>query len=160
MEIVYKKGNVLDAQTDVIAHQVNCQGVMGAGLAKQIRDKWPNVYKHYYSLYCEKIENTQDLLGRCQLVEINDTQYVANLFGQNYYGRDSKRYTSYDGIYNALNSLSVQMLDNGMESIAIPYKMSCGLAGGDWDIILAMLKSPGVFGVTNIKIEIWQLEQS
>ena len=39
MEIIYKTGNILDAQTDVIAHQVNCQGVMGAGLAKQIREK-------------------------------------------------------------------------------------------------------------------------
>ena len=51
MEIVYKEGNLLDAQTDVIAHQVNCQGVMGSGVAKQIRDKWPRVYDSYVT-YC------------------------------------------------------------------------------------------------------------
>ena len=45
-----------------------------------------------------------------------------------------------------------------MKSVAIPYKMSCGLAGGDWNIILAMLKSPDVFGVTNITVEIWKLD--
>ena len=159
MEIIYKTGNLLNAQTDVIAHQVNCQGVMGAGVAKQIKEKWPNVYKEYCSYYLNKCDNIPDLLGRCQLVEISDTQYVANLFGQQHYGKSGKRYTSYDAIYNALTSLAMQMLDNGMYSVAIPYKMSCGLAGGDWDIILAMLKSPSIFGVTNITVEIWQLEQ-
>ena len=156
MEIIYKTGNLLDAQTDVIAHQVNCQGVMGSGVAKQIKEKWSNVYKHYYSLYCEKIENTQDLLGKCQLVEINDTQCVANLFGQNYYGRDSKRYTSYDGIYDALTSLAVQMMDNGMESLAIPYKMSSDRGGADWNVVLAMIES--AFKNTNITIEIWKYD--
>lgn len=156
MEIIYKQGNVLDAHTDVIAHQVNCQGVMGSGVAKQIRDKWPNVYKEYCSYYLNKNDNIPDLLGKCQLVEVSDTQYVANLFGQQYYGKSGKRYTSYDAIYNALTSLAVQMLDNGMESLAIPFKMSSDRGGADWDVILAMIQSPYVFGNTNIKIEIWK----
>lgn len=39
MKIIHKDGNLLDAKTDVIAHQVNCQGVMGAGIALQIKNK-------------------------------------------------------------------------------------------------------------------------
>ena len=31
----------------IICQQVNCMGVMGAGLAAQIRRKWPNVYNEY-----------------------------------------------------------------------------------------------------------------
>ena len=157
MEIVHKIGNLLDAQTDVIAHQVNCQGVMGSGVAKQIHDKWPHVYDSYVSYCYDYIACTNELLGECQLVQINDNQHVANLFGQNYYGRDGKRYTSYDGIYDALTSLAVQMTDNGMESLALPYKMSSCLGGADWEVILAMIKSPCVFGNTNITIEIWKL---
>ena len=156
MEIIYKIGNLLDAQTDVIAHQVNCQGVMGAGLAKQIRDKYPQVYREYQE-EC-MFEYAVNLLGSCQLIKIDDSKWIANLFGQDGYGRD-KRYTDYEAIYKALNNLAVQMLDNGMNSVAIPYNMSCGLAGGDWNIILAMLESPTVFGNTNITIEIWQLKQ-
>lgn len=157
MEIIYKTGNLLDAQTDVIAHQVNCQGVMGSGVAKQIRDKWPRVYDSYVSYCYDYITCTNELLGECQLVQINDNQHVANLFGQNYYGRDGKRYTSYDGIYDALISLAVQMMDNGMESVALPYNMSSCLGGADWEVILAMIKSLYVFGNTNITIEIWKL---
>lgn len=156
MEILQINGNILDATTDVIAHQVNCQGVMGAGLAKQIRDKWPNVFTHYKD-YCNRNTDEwgsiKDLLGSCQIIEFPD-KYIANLFGQDKYGRD-KRYTNYDAIYTALNNLAVQMMDNGIESVAFPYGMSCGLAGGDWRIIMTMIEC--VFENTNIRIEIWKL---
>lgn len=33
------EGNILDAEEDIICHQVNCKGVMGAGLAKQSKSK-------------------------------------------------------------------------------------------------------------------------
>ena len=35
--IIDKIGDILHTEADVICHQVNCKGVMGAGLAKQIR---------------------------------------------------------------------------------------------------------------------------
>ena len=37
--IIDKIGDILHTEADVICHQVNCKGVMGAGLAKQIRKK-------------------------------------------------------------------------------------------------------------------------
>ncbi|MDM5320060.1 hypothetical protein QUF57_08725 [Bacillus pumilus] len=40
-------GNILETSEDIICHQVNCKGVMGAGLAKQIKSKYLNVYKEY-----------------------------------------------------------------------------------------------------------------
>ena len=155
MKIIYCNGNLLDAQTDVIAHQVNCQGVMGSGVAKQIRDKWPRAYDNYVSYCYDYITCTHELLGECQLVQVNDNQHVANLFGQNYYGRDGKRYTSYDGIYDALASLAVQMMSAGMKSLALPYNMSSCLGGADWNVVLTMIES--VFKNTDVTIEIWKL---
>ena len=32
------EGNIVDAQTDYIIHQVNCQGEMNTGVAKALRD--------------------------------------------------------------------------------------------------------------------------
>ena len=37
--IIDKIGDILHTEADVICHQVNCKGVMGAGLAKQIRNQ-------------------------------------------------------------------------------------------------------------------------
>jgi O-acetyl-ADP-ribose deacetylase (regulator of RNase III) len=155
MKIVYKTGNLLDAQTDVIAHQVNCQGVMGSGVAKQIREKWANVYTAYRAEYDLFTDLNKPLLGNCQLVQINDNQYVANLFGQNYYGKDDKRYTSYDAIYEALTSLRQQMTNDNLKSLAIPFHMSCDRGGADWKVLIAMLCS--VFEETDISIEFWSI---
>lgn len=156
MEIIYKKGNLLDAQTNVIAHQVNCQGVMGSGVAKQIKEKWPNVFKEY-ARYCEDRWHHL-LLQSCVMVQINDTQYVANLFGQATYGREAKRYTSYDAVYESLVRLMTHMTTKQLQSVAFPYKMSSDRGGADWNVILAMIES--VFKNTNISVEIWELEQS
>ena len=34
------KSNILDATEDIICHQTNCFGIMGSGLAKQIKEKY------------------------------------------------------------------------------------------------------------------------
>ena len=154
MEIIYKNGNLLDAQTDVIAHQVNCQGVMGSGVAKQIKDKWANVYTVYRAEYDLFTDLNKSLLGNCQLVQVNDHQYVANLFGQAKYGRDGKRYTDYEALYESLERLVAQMIGINKKSVAFPYKMSSDRGGADWNVVLAMIES--VFKNTDITIEIWK----
>lgn len=152
MEIIYCNGNLLDAQTTVIGHQVNCQGVMGSGVAKQIKEKWPGVFPHYQSR-CRDIATP---LGDVQLVKVNDTQYIANIFGQFDYGTSGERYTSYDALDIAFNRLKYGMVENNLTSIAIPYKMSSDRGGADWDVVLALLKS--AFSDTNIRIEIWKYD--
>ena len=154
MEIIYKTGNLLDAQTDVIAHQVNCQGVMGSGVARQIKERWPNVFNEYQN-YCHDIWSHQ-LLGSCLLASIDNNRYIANLFGQSRYGRTRERYTNYEALYISLKSLFAQMIGINKKSIAFPYKMSSDRGGADWDVVLAMIKS--VFKDTNITIEIWSLQ--
>lgn len=50
-----RKGDLLQADTPMIAHQVNCQGVMGAGIARQIRKDFLTAgqYREYQQL-CKK----------------------------------------------------------------------------------------------------------
>jgi O-acetyl-ADP-ribose deacetylase (regulator of RNase III) len=141
-------GNLLDAKTDVIGHQTNCFGVMGGGVAKQIKTKWLNVFKPYYDL-C--VSNRETILGTCQVIAINDHQYIANLFGQ--YGHDaSVRQTNYEAIYTALEGLFIWMHSNKKSSVAFPYKLSSGLAGAEWSIIESMIK----FIFKDFDVEIWE----
>ena len=51
--IEYIKGDIRDTDCKVIAHGVNCQGVMGSGVAKALYEKWPEVKKSYLK-YCNK----------------------------------------------------------------------------------------------------------
>lgn len=37
-------GNLFDSKADVLCHQVNTYGVMGAGIALEVRKRFPGVY--------------------------------------------------------------------------------------------------------------------
>lgn len=134
------EGNLLDIEEGIIAHQCNCQGVMGSGIAKAIRDKWPVVFEQY-QIRCkmahgrEEIDPRYKLLGDMQLVqvrrftEVDDGLYVANIFGQNLYGKESRK-TNYGAASKAIAELS------GYKSVQIyfPYLIGCGLGGGDFEV--------------------------
>jgi O-acetyl-ADP-ribose deacetylase (regulator of RNase III) len=128
------EGNILDANEDIIAHQVNCQKVMGSGLAKQIRNKYPQVFTEYKWV----LDNFGSQLGHCQLVSCNDSKTIANLFSQDRYGTD-RRYTDYDYLKQSLQQL-LRMANENEFSIAIPYNLGCGLAGGNWDIVYKIIE--------------------
>ena len=82
MSIKIISGNILTnlpTNKDVyICQQVNCRGVMGAGLALKIRRKWPVVYQQYMEIPAWK-----EFLGSYQKVRVEPNIHVVNLFGQN-----------------------------------------------------------------------------
>lgn len=151
MNIKFIEGNLLDSQADVICHQVNCQGKMNSGVAKAIREKYPFVFNKYV----EDIKNGKGL-GNIGLVPIPNDKYICNIFGQNDFGYDGKRYTSYDAIWDALSRLKKWTEFSKVNSIAFPYKMSSDRGGANWEVIYCMICQ--IFKSTNINVEIWRLE--
>lgn len=132
MDII--RQNILDITNGIIVHQVNCQGVMGAGIALQIRRRWPKVYTAYHRLCLEEQRGTK-LLGRIQMVGTTGKLTICNLFGQHRYGRN-RRYTDYDAVRKALSRLAELSMSR---QIYIPYNMGCANAGGDWDIVSGII---------------------
>ncbi|MCM1222434.1 MAG: macro domain-containing protein [Lachnospiraceae bacterium] len=129
-------GDIRDATEDIICHQVNCQGVMGAGVAKALYQQWPNVKTHYQML-CHRISDPTKLLGEVQIVDVTPDKQVANVFGQLDFGRDPyRKYTDYVALTNAFNEIRNRYHD---KSLAFPYGFGCGLANGDWNIVRDMI---------------------
>lgn len=83
--IEHIKCDIFESGADVICHQVNCQGAMNSGVAKQVKEKYPKVYKAYKKV-CSSGER---LLGRTQIIPINDTQSIVNLFAQYNFGYEN-----------------------------------------------------------------------
>lgn len=136
-----KNGDVLETPIEIIAHQVNCLGTMGAGVAKQIKDKYPQV-ESWYKIYCHR-RHTQTILGTGQMVCRGDHTFF-NIFAQYGYGT-SKRQTDYEAFKSGFKDAiaKYRFMDNDYESkieIAIPYHIGCGLAGGDWKTISNILE--------------------
>lgn len=130
-------GNLLDASEDIIGHQTNTKGVWGSGIAKAIKDRYPEAYP-LYRLSCH--EHGDKLLGLCQTTKVNKKRVIANLFGQTAYGRDKNiTYTDYNALKTALESLKLRAKKFGY-SVALPYNIGCGLANGDWKVVYGIIE--------------------
>jgi O-acetyl-ADP-ribose deacetylase (regulator of RNase III) len=124
--IIYKKGDLLQAPEDVIAHGVNCVGGFGSGVAGQIAKKFPKAKAYYL----EKYEDEGWKLGDVQFVKVYGERYIANCATQyEYYPRD-RVHADYPAIEQAMKTLKEYCQENN-KTVAIP-KIGAGLAGGDW----------------------------
>ena len=151
MGMYYKTGDLLDAPVDYICHQVNCQGRMGSGIAKQIKERWPIVYEQYMAGYNEhrkkveelcgqwesQIDVSEVLLGHLQQVKVSDKQTVINMFAQQYYGYDGRRYTSYDAFWSCLGKIREEVPEGS--SIAFPDHIGSCRGGANWNVIRTMI---------------------
>lgn len=147
--VVYKKGNLLESNCDIICHQVNCQRVMGSGIAKQIRDKWPEVYEDYCSeidlMYNNGfVKQSSDLLGMVSCIKLENGRYITNFFSQDKFLPRGVCHTDYEAFTKCCNSLKEFIteynLDKSKTIIGFPYKIGCGLAGGNWDVVSAIIE--------------------
>lgn len=137
--IKHIKCDIFESGADIICHQVNCQGVMGSGVAKQVKERYPELYE-FYHITCELLEPSE-LLGRVICIEVDDGLWIANLFAQENFGYDGKCYTDYKALHQCLEEIA----DNNKDKIiAIPYLMACHRGGGDWNIVYKMIEE--IFG--------------
>ena len=144
MSIHHIIGDLLTSDCDYICHQVNCQGKMNSGIAKSIREKWPIVYNNYMEKYNILNGVSGALLGDIQIVGLWEDFYatdfhqsVINMFSQEHYGYDGRRYTSYDAFWNCLHLIK-KTVPKGSK-IGFPGYIGCVRGGANWDVIYEMI---------------------
>ena len=153
--VKYIKGDILNVTEGIIVQQVNCKGVMGAGLAKQIRDKWPYIYDDYKArIY--NTANTKELLGKTLFNNVENNLFVASIFGQCDYGHGTK-FTIYPALFKGLDYV-FGMAEIDQIPVYIPKGLGCGLAGGNWDFVEAYIQDLDLFFDKKIKIIIVEKE--
>lgn len=159
MAVKIINGNLFDTTASVICHQVNCKGKMGSGVAKEIRERYPLAYERYRLLCNREKLNSSNLLGNIQWIYCNDSstesgiRTVVNMFAQDRYGYDGKQYTNYAAFEYCLEKLG--QFVNSESTIAMPYKIGCGLAGGDWNIVYGLIER--ILGKKHT-VELWKKE--
>jgi O-acetyl-ADP-ribose deacetylase (regulator of RNase III) len=150
----FKQGSILNSQVQVFGHCVNCQGVMGAGIAKLFASKYP-ASARAYELQCKMTYNRNQLLGTTLLTSEENNLYLAHIYGQCNYGRD-KRHLNYEALYTALEHCKQQMIERCLFHIAFPDCIGCGLAGGAREIIVPMIEF--IFSKDDFKVEMWKVD--
>lgn len=144
--IKFKDGDLLSGDCNVMCHQVNCQGVMGSGIAKTIRDRFPRVYQRF--LWRHQKEGSH--LGDIDIIYQEEgirKFYIVNLYSQDKYLPRNVCHTDYDAFRECLRKLRAEIehyeqhcLPKKKFKIGFPDHIGCGLAGGDWNIVLQIIK--------------------
>ena len=130
--------DILTVSTGIICHQVNTKGIMGAGLALAVKTKYPGAYYHY--------KTSRLRLGRVLLSRVDNRLWIAHLIAQESFGPGVQ--TDYDAFRSSIRHLhqvqthlhKVQDKELRDLGVYLPYKIGCGLAGGDWDTVLAIIE--------------------
>ena len=138
MKIIEK--NILDVKEGLIFQQVNCMGVMGSGLARAIRDKYPIVFE-YYKQACDEYDlaDRWKLLGTCLAAPVADNLTVMNIFSQLNYGIGTK-HTEYSAISEGLESAFQFRQQCKNKQVCFPHFFGCGLGGGDWEVVSKIIE--------------------
>lgn len=144
--IKFVEGNAVDAlingEIDFLLNQVNCQNKYASGIAKEISEKIPRAKERYHRM-CE------EYIGIGRKVPLGITSMadgVVHIAGQEFYGRDSKRYTNYGALASGIEDVfNVIYCSNYTKSprecvIGIPDMIGCGLGGADREIVLELIE--------------------
>lgn len=146
-----KNGNIFDNENTFIAHQVNCLGIMGSGIAKELKIRYPEVYDQYLQ-YIKN--NYNNLLGTNNYARTYDGIIIVNMFGQYNIGYN-KQQTNYSALEKCFINLKDSAILNKVNNISIPYKIGSCRGGGNWKEVLSIIVK--VFGSTNNNIDLWKL---
>jgi O-acetyl-ADP-ribose deacetylase (regulator of RNase III) len=122
--IDYKTGDLLQAEEVVIAHGCNTHGVMGAGVAKLVRQKYPLAYAAYREACLGNVFS----LGSAQAIFPEQGRIVYNLATQKAPGPDA---TSW-GIFLAFANMGEDMINLDQYVVAIP-RIGAGIGGLQWE---------------------------
>lgn len=143
--ISYQTGDIFSVPADkmvVIAHIVNNVGVMGAGFALQVAQRWPSVLTHYRSnfLWAQ--------LGDIQFRDVDANITICNMFAQDGLPSATNRHPlNLVALRRCLLELADTLWETNGYEVWMP-RIGTGYGGGRWSLIEPIIRDTlGVAGI-------------
>lgn len=115
-----------------LAHGVNCDGVMGAGIAADFKDRYISMWKSYQHWIAVGIQPGFAYLSWAE--EVGSKMRIFCLTTQDKPGPHAK----YEFVRSALKDMRKQAKNADIESIALP-KIACGIGGLNTESVLKII---------------------
>jgi len=131
---------------------------MGSGVAKIVKEKFPNAFKTYHTLVtletnqnlASGLDPTRSLLGKVIKSELENGKIIHNCLTQDFYGH-GHRHVNYEAVALAFEYI---IANYPPKMLAMP-KIGAGLGGGDWNIIEAIIES--TLCKAGVKVKVYEL---
>lgn len=131
IEYMKPTDSIFESGAEALVCPVNCVGVMGAGLAKEFKRRFPN----YYFDYMIACNNRQLEFGTLHARAIVNTLIIS--FPTKYHWKEKSDIAT---IKSGLKTLKRKAyIRDGVKSIAIPA-LGCGLGGLDWNDVRPLIE--------------------
>ena len=132
-------GDLLDVKTGVIVHGCNARGVMGAGVAKAVKERYPGAYRLYRGFY-ERLGLTvgQILPYVVPNGGAEPKLLIVNAIIQENYGT-YRRQVDYEGLERCFAQLPYLAKAYQLRDVHFPL-IGCGLAGGEWSVVAPIIE--------------------
>src|SRR6266702_282716 len=121
--IQYQKGDIFESNAQVIVNTVNCQGVMGKGLALAFKQKYPDMF----NVYQQECRTRKLRIGRPTLYQ-KSTPWILNFPTKDSWRANSKL----EYLEKGLEFLVSHYKNAGIKSIAFP-KLGAQNGKLSWD---------------------------
>jgi O-acetyl-ADP-ribose deacetylase (regulator of RNase III) len=160
MALVYKTGSIFDSNCQTLVNTVNCQGVMGKGLAKQFKQFFPTMYysyveeckhgtslKHGGDLWVYSYENTSQMT-LWEDLDPNCRSKILCFATKEHW----KNKSHYQWIIRGLHEFRRRYKEWGITSVAFP-KLGCTNGGLSWNTVKQIMED--VLSELDIPVEIY-----
>jgi O-acetyl-ADP-ribose deacetylase (regulator of RNase III) len=148
------KGDLFTSDCEALGHGVNVRGLMGAGIAKTFKERYPENYLSY-GQQC-KVNGLIPggvLIVPCYEADMNAKhvqRYIVNMASQRQPGPDA----TYSWLFASALQAAQQLVSIGVFDCAIP-EIGCGIGGLEWSKTEALLR-----GIEDLVIgfqwEVWK----
>ncbi|MDW9877304.1 phosphatase [Sinorhizobium meliloti] len=128
--LIYRRTSILESSAQTLVNTVNCVGVMGKGLAKEFREREPEMFKAYKRICDERLLRP----GKLWLWK-GTSNWVLNFPTKDHWKNPSKLEWIDAGLAKFVNGYA----ELGIREISFP-RLGCGNGGLNWDEVRPVME--------------------
>lgn len=142
-------GDIFESGCEALVNPVNCVGVMGAGLAKEFKKRFPtNFYLYQHACDCNEVK-----LGK-MFITFRDSEVLPRYIINFPTKRDWRHESQLADIDMGLTALVIDINRYEIASVAIPA-LGCGLGGLFWGTVSPRIRD-ALSPLTHVQVKVYE----
>jgi O-acetyl-ADP-ribose deacetylase (regulator of RNase III) len=147
--IEYRTGDILSDDAEALVNTVNCVGIMGRGIALQLKNAFPENFR-FYKLACDRKEVQPGRMLVYENDKLNNPRFIINFPTKRHWRGKSRM----EDIEAGLRTLIAEIKVRNVHSIAIP-PLGSGLGGLDWRAVRRRIEH-ALNGLDDVRVVVYE----